>query len=70
MKCPRCEFELINLLLPRAALRPKHAATGGEGEFLLFGSICSVDSLNLRDVGYACLWQVSFAFPQPNVTRE
>jgi hypothetical protein len=37
MKCPRCAFVLINLLLPRAALRPKHAATGGEGEFLFSG---------------------------------
>jgi hypothetical protein len=38
MKCPQCGFELINLLLPRAALRPKYAATGGEGEFLFSGS--------------------------------
>ncbi len=37
MKCPQCEFELISLLLPRAALRPKRAATGGEGEFLFSG---------------------------------
>lgn len=54
---------LIHLLLILAALRPKPAATSGEGQFLLFrDQVGSADSLNLCDVGHAYLWQASFAF--------
>jgi hypothetical protein len=30
----------------------------------------SIDSLNLRDIGYACLWQVSVTSSYANIARK